>query len=191
VPKVRHKPIKVQERVQIKEQKTTQRQPWSGAPDSVRCTREPNSKLDTFGNLGGRSAIIHRTVRCSTRLSGAPSGVMAPSANDRLQRYSPRLRAQKSEQAQKAHQTVNSDCPVHHRTVRWPSCQKLQRSEPNNLVMWLPHRTVSGGAPDCPVRHTTEALTNSCFGGWGYKYPPNHHTSMYPSFQPTNLIQEL
>jgi hypothetical protein len=31
---------------------------------------------------------------------------------------------------------------------------------------------VSGGAPDCPVRHTTEALTNGSFGGWGYKYPP-------------------
>jgi hypothetical protein len=28
------------------------------------------------------------------------------------------------------------------------------------------------GAPDCPVRHTTEALTNGHFGGWGYKYPP-------------------
>ena len=28
------------------------------------------------------------------------------------------------------------------------------------------------GAPDCPVRHTTEALTNGSFGGWGYKYPP-------------------
>jgi hypothetical protein len=55
-------------------------------PDSVRCTREPNSKLATFGNLGGRSAIIHRTVRCSTRLSGAPSRATAPSANGRLQR---------------------------------------------------------------------------------------------------------
>jgi hypothetical protein len=30
---------------------------------------------------------------------------------------------------------------------------------------------VSGGAPDCPVRHTTAASTNDSFGGWGYKYP--------------------
>jgi hypothetical protein len=37
--------------------------------------------------------------------------------------------------------------------------------------MWLAHRTVSGGAPDCPVRHTTAASTNGSFGGWGYKYP--------------------
>jgi hypothetical protein len=84
---------------------------------------------------------------------------------------------------QKAHRTVNSDCPVHHRTVWWPTCQKLQRSEPNGLVTWLAHRTVSGG-------HATEALTNDHFGGWGYKYP-NHHTSLHPSFQPSNLIQEL
>jgi hypothetical protein len=47
------------------------------------------------------------------------------------------------------------------------------------------------GAPDCPVRHTTAASTNGHFGGWGYKYPPNHHTSMHLSFQPSNLIQEL
>jgi hypothetical protein len=72
---------------------------------------------------------------------------------------------------QKAHRTVNSDCPVHHRTVRWPSCQKLQRLEPNGRVTWLAHRTVSGGAPDCPVCHATAASTNSSFSGWGYKYP--------------------
>jgi hypothetical protein len=38
-------------------------------------------------------------------------------------------------------------------------------------VTWLAHRTVYGGAPDCPVRHTTEAFTNGHIGGWGYKYP--------------------
>jgi hypothetical protein len=92
--------------------------------------------------------------------------------NATVKRYSARLRAQKSEQAQKAHRTVNSDYPMHHRTIRWPTCQKLQRSNPNSLVTWLAHRTVSGGAPDCQVRHTTEALTNGSFGGWGYKYPP-------------------
>jgi hypothetical protein len=73
---------------------------------------------------------------------------------------------------QKAHRTVNSDCPVHHRTVRWPHLSELQQSEPNGRVTWLAHRTMSGGAPDCPVRHTTEASTNGSFGGWGYKYPP-------------------
>jgi hypothetical protein len=100
-----------------------------------------------------------------------PSAPMAV-CRGTVNRYSARLRAQKSEQAQKAHRTVNRTCLVHHRTVRWPRCQKLQRSEPNDLVTWLAHRTVSGGAPDCPVRHTTEALTNGSFVGWCYKYPP-------------------
>jgi hypothetical protein len=105
-----------------------------------------------------------------------PSGATIVRANGRLQCYSEtlqwRLCAQKSEQAQLAHRTVNRTCPVHHRTVLWPRCQKLQRSEPNGLVTWLAHQTMSGGAPDCPVRHTIEALTNGSFGGWGYKYPP-------------------
>jgi hypothetical protein len=46
----------------------------SGAPpDSVRCTREPNSELLIFRNSGSHSAISHRTVRCSTGLSSAPA----------------------------------------------------------------------------------------------------------------------
>jgi hypothetical protein len=77
-----------------------------------------------------------------------------------------------SEQAQKAHRTVNSDCPVHHWTVRWPHLSELQRSNPNGWVMWLAHWTVSGGAPDCQVRPSTAAFPNGHFGGWGYKYPP-------------------
>jgi hypothetical protein len=32
-------------------------------PDSVRCTRELEAELATFGEMGGRSAIIHWTVR--------------------------------------------------------------------------------------------------------------------------------
>jgi hypothetical protein len=72
---------------------------------------------------------------------------------------------------QKAHQTVYRTCPVHHRTIRWPHISELQRSKPNGRVTWLAHRTVSGGAPDCPVRPSTEASTNGYFGGWGYKYP--------------------
>jgi hypothetical protein len=70
-----------------------------------------------------------------------------------------------------AHRTVNIACLVHHRTVQWPRCQKLQWSEPNGWVTWLAHRTVSGGAPDYPVRPSTAEFPNDCFGGWGYKYP--------------------
>jgi hypothetical protein len=101
------------------------------------------------------------------------------------------LRAQSQSRHHKAHRTVNSDCSVHHRTVRWPSCQKLQWSNPNGWVTWLVHQTVSGGAPDCPVRPSTAEFPNGHFAGWGYKYPPNHHTSRHPSFQSLHSIQEL
>jgi hypothetical protein len=70
VPKVQHKPIKVQERVQIKRAKDNPKAAlvWrtglSGAPpDSVLCTRAFHSEFATFGNSGDRSAIIHQTVR--------------------------------------------------------------------------------------------------------------------------------
>jgi hypothetical protein len=75
-------------------------------------------------------------------------------------------------ESEKAHRTVNSDCLVHHRTVRWSLLPELQRSNPNGWVTWLAHQTVSSGAPDCPVRPSTDSLPNGHFGGWGYKYPP-------------------
>ena len=60
--------------------------------------------------------------------------------------------------------------------------QKLPN--PNGWVTWLAHRTVSGGAPDCPVRPSTAALPNGCFGGWGYKYPqpPLFKASKFPAY---------
>jgi hypothetical protein len=54
--------------------------PWSGAPDSPVCHKTVsgapgpyNVQLSTLGFLSARSAIIHRTVRCATGLSGAPA----------------------------------------------------------------------------------------------------------------------
>jgi hypothetical protein len=63
--------------------------------------------------------------------------------------------AQRSEHAREAHRTVYRTCSVHHRTAQRPHKSELQRSNPNGLLTWLAHRTVSGGAPDCPVRHAT------------------------------------
>jgi hypothetical protein len=105
-----------------------------------------------------RSAIIHRTVRCSTGLSGAPAEQRLLRANGRLQKTLNALQcAQKSEQSQKAHRIVNSDCPV------------AQMSEAPTVRIQWPGDVA--GALDCPVRHTTAASTNGSFGGWGYKYP--------------------
>jgi hypothetical protein len=56
------------------------------SPDSVRCTRDSNFELLTFGNSGGRSDIIHRTVQCSTGLSGVPAEQRLLRANGHLQK---------------------------------------------------------------------------------------------------------
>jgi hypothetical protein len=66
--------------------------------------------------------------------------------------------AQRSKHARVAHRIVYRTCPVHHRTAQRPHTSELQRSNPNGLLTWLAHRTVSGGAPDCPVRHATAAF---------------------------------
>jgi hypothetical protein len=50
--------------------------------------------------------------------------------------------AESQSRRQKAHRTVNSDCPVHHRTIWWPRLSELQRSNPNGWMTWLAHRTV-------------------------------------------------
>jgi hypothetical protein len=88
VPNVQHKPIKSPRKGSNKKNK---RQPkaalvWrtgqcpvhhrtvSGAPGSSTPNLPPSEIR------GGRSAIIHRTVRCSIGLSGVPSGATVASA---------------------------------------------------------------------------------------------------------------
>jgi hypothetical protein len=72
VPKVHNKPIKRPRKGFNKESKgqpkcaLVWRTGLSGVPpDSIRCTRELQAQLLTFGNFQKRFAIIHRTVRCT------------------------------------------------------------------------------------------------------------------------------
>jgi hypothetical protein len=135
VLKVQHKPIKRSKLgFKTKEQKKPKRiQVWrtglSGVPpDSVRCTRGDRLKLFTFGFLeeplrynSPDCPVGHRTVRCA-------SGATIIKRNGHLQRSPANVNITRtvrveSEQRQKAHRTVNSDCPVRHQTVRCPSCQ--------------------------------------------------------------------
>jgi hypothetical protein len=150
--------------------------PNSGAPGAIQ------TKLFTFGFLESRSAIIHRNVRCA-------SGATAIECNGKLQRSPANMNSARtvhveSEQRQKAHQTVNSDCPVP-QDVRG-SMVKTVRTLPVGLRGW---RTgLSGGAPDCPVAHRTvrcaHRQTASPTVGLvvGAINTPNHHHSKYPSF---------
>jgi hypothetical protein len=80
VPKVHNKPIKRPRKDSNIESKSQPkcalvwRTGLSGVPpDSVRYTRDSNSELLTFRNSESHSAIIHRTVRCSTGQSGVAS----------------------------------------------------------------------------------------------------------------------
>jgi hypothetical protein len=140
----------------------------SGVPsDSVRCTRVNPLELLSFGFL--EMPLRYNSPDCP--VCQAEQRLTAPTVICKSEQCS----EQCGLRAQKAHRTVNSACPVHHWTVWWPSCQKLQRPNPNGWVTWLAHRTVSGGALDCPVHPSTAAFPNSHFGGWGYKYPQPPH----------------
>jgi hypothetical protein len=64
---------------------------------------------------------------------------------------------------------------VCHRTAQRPHQSELQRSEPNGRLTWLAHRTMSGGAPGCPVRHATAAFQRPLLVV-GAINTPNHPT---------------
>jgi hypothetical protein len=107
--------------------------------------------------------VSHRTVRCARGATATSRATVNCNA------LNVRLRAQRSEHPQLVHRTVYRTCPVHHRTAQRPHKSELQRSNPNGLLTWLAHRTVSG-AP-CDI-----SLPTAIFW-WlgGYKYP-NHPT---------------
>jgi hypothetical protein len=116
-------------------------------PDSVRCTRVNQLELATFGFLekplrynSPDCLVGHHTVRCA---SGAMATAQQSTPMETYKSATVRGQsAQSQSRRQKAHRTVNSDCPVHHRTVRWPHLSELQQSNPNGWVTWLAHRTV-------------------------------------------------
>jgi hypothetical protein len=105
-----------------------------GAPDSVRCARLAAVNWLLSGLRRRCTAINHRTVRWCTGLSGEP-----------IVGRIIRMRLVARANGQKGHQTVSGA----------PTAPKRQRSASPNKER-NPHRTVSGGAPDCPVRQATE-----------------------------------
>jgi hypothetical protein len=66
-----------------------------------------------------------------------------------------------------AHRTVNRTCLVHHRTVRCPTCQKLQRSNSNGWVTWLAHRTIR-----CALREQSSPTAILVVGAINTPQPP-------------------
>jgi hypothetical protein len=146
-------------------------------PDSVRCSTEArltnspvsgNSRRLLRYNSPDMSGV-HRTVRCILGATATSRQRLPATA------FNARQCAQKSETPMLAHRTMNSLCPVRHRTSRRAQKSELQPSESNGTgdVAGAPdmsgvHRTVR-----CAIEQT--ASTNGHLGGWGYKYP-NHPT---------------
>jgi hypothetical protein len=141
-------------------------------PDSVRCTRELQAELNTFGNSQRRSAIIHRTVRCTTGQCPVPQGraTLNSSASGICSAI--------------IHRTVRCtpDCPVWQRSNGYfarngrlqrikcapDSLQDLSGAPPDSQAGPQDRAPTVGiqrpgdvaGAPDCPVHPSTAASTN-------------------------------
>jgi hypothetical protein len=139
-------------------------------PDSVRCTRELEAELATFGKMGGRSAIIHRTVRCA---SGATATSRATVDCNRIKcaTVCARVRA-RAGGAPDSLQDLSGAPPDSPEVpqVRAPTVRTQRPADvagAQDSVRW---RTGLSGAP------CDSSLPTATFGGWGYKYPN------YPTF---------
>jgi hypothetical protein len=123
--------------------------PWSGAPDSVRCTRGLQAELFTFGNSQRRSAIIHRIVWCTTGQCPVPQGRAALNSPASGIRFA----------------IIHRTCPVHTGLSGEPAEQRLLRAQRSTATHEMrasarrgaehtrvAHRTVYR---TCPVRHRT------------------------------------
>jgi hypothetical protein len=167
-----NKNIKV--RVQKERSKRNRREPWSSAPDSVRCPGSYDFKLATFGFLESRSAIIHQTVWCATGLSGAPAEQRLQ-LNGRLQR-TPAKALQCSDSLRRVRaagrrRTGQQTVPV--RCTRSQNSNGRNRQNPNGWVTWLAHRTVW-----CAHRQQPSPTVELVVGAIN---TPNHLHSNHPS----------
>jgi hypothetical protein len=136
--------------------------------------------------------VCHRTVWCA-------SEAKASERNGRLQRSHATwtVRGQFAQsQSSARRRTGQWIVPIRYGiglsgAPRSQSSNGRNRQNPNGWVTWLAHRTVSGGAPDNPVRPSTNSLPNGWIGGWCYKYPPTTTTPSIQVFQTSHSIQEL
>jgi hypothetical protein len=151
-------------------------------PDSVWCTREPNSELATFGNSG--RPLRYNSPDCPVCQAEHRSSAPTIVCNGYSEQEQCRLRAQSQSRRQKAHRTMNSDCPMHHRTVRWPTCQKLQRSEPIGLVTWLAHRTGHTGLSGAPYDSSLHQRSFWVVGAINTLQPPHFNASKFSAIRP-------
>jgi hypothetical protein len=148
VPKVQHKPIKKNKSgFKRQEQKGNLSVPWSGAPDSVRCTRGRTLQTSQLRVSRRSSAIIYRTVRCT---SGA-TAICAQRSTLTDEQCSTVTR-QKSEQKARG----APDYPVPHEDK---ASNGRPAPSPNDRVTWQ-HTGLSGALIACSL------LQRLQFGWW-------------------------
>jgi hypothetical protein len=112
---------------------------FSGAPNSVRCARLVRDELDALGIRRRRTAIIHRTVRWCTRLSGEPTVASAMVG-----------RAIRGRRVARSNGRLGTpDCPVHQPTLRTNGRMRQKRKEITHRTTTVTVRwcTVLSGAP--------------------------------------------
>jgi hypothetical protein len=96
---------------------------------TIRYTRV--DRLQTLHLRVSVVALRYNSPDCPVwqRSNDSPAQRSTPTVDRQLN--SARTVRAESEQCQKAHRTVNSTCPVRHRTIRCPKMSELQRSKPS------------------------------------------------------------
>jgi hypothetical protein len=131
---------------------------------TVRCTRDSNSELLTFGNSESQSAIIHQTVWCSTGqclaahqtvrcASGATTTSRQRSSAEGIKCATVRARVRAEPDGALDSEQCLSGAP--------PDCAVAQKTEAP--MVRIQRLCDVAGAPDCPVRHATAAFTKRLF----------------------------
>jgi hypothetical protein len=146
----------------------------SGAPE------RSGSELASFGKTGGRSAIIHRTVRCA-------SGATATSR----QRSTLTVNSAEQYTRQKSEQRIRGapDCPVPHEDKAFNG-----RPAPTSTdrMTWLAHRTLSGVHRTVRCAHRQQPSPTAT--NWMVAInttPTDHFKSGSPSNIPSHLVDIL
>jgi hypothetical protein len=146
-------------------------------PDSVRCTRVLDAELATFGKFQGRSAIIHRTVRCT---SGATTTSRATVVCNRIQcaTVHARVRAR----------AVGAPDSLQDRSGALPDSPEAPQVRAPTVE---PQRSADvAGALNCPVRHAIAHYQRPFLVVGAINTPTTPH-SMASKFLHFYTLQEL
>jgi hypothetical protein len=149
-------------------------------PDSVRCTRELDAQLFTFGNFQRSSAIIHRTVRCTTGLCTVPQGRATLNSPASGIRSAIIHRTVRCDSGATATSRATVDCNALNARLRAQRSRARAGGTPDSLqgLSGAPPDSQAGpqdrapmvgtqrpgdlaGAPDRPMHPSTAASTNS------------------------------